>query len=107
MDYPGVNKPLTVENAIEIISRLHSPYSGFRYNIEKKKLDMIARIIKNSFWENNRDEFYIVTQSGLEVTVGVIHTFLGGQNWTENIDETERVTKEALKQLSKVGKASK
>ena len=105
MDYPGVNKPLTVENAIEIISRLHSPYSGFRYNIEKKKLDMIARIIKNSFWENNRDEFYIVTQSGLEVTVGVIHTFLGGQNWTENIDETERVTKEALKQLSKVGKA--
>ena len=105
MNYPGANKPLTVENALQIINGLHSPYSDFPYNVKKRTLDGIAEIIKCSLWKNNRDEFYIVTLSMLQIIVGAIHTLLSGQNWTKNIDESNRAIKEALIQLSKSGKA--
>ena len=55
-----MNNSLTVETAINIVSRLHSLYSDFPYNIEKTKLDYIAKAVQNSLWEDNSDGFYIV-----------------------------------------------
>ena len=105
MNYPGTNKPLTVENAMDIISRLHSLYSDFPYDIEETILHSLMRSFKNHLWEHHPNDLYIASPSSLEFFVGLIHTLLGGQNWTENLDETARVTKEALRRLSKVGKA--
>ena len=101
MNYPGENKPLTVENAIEIISRLHCLYSDFPYNIEKTLLHRIIKNFKDHLWDHHPNHLYIATPSSLELWVGIIHTFLGGQNCA--ID-TETI-KEALKQLSRDGKA--
>ena len=105
MNYPDTDKPLTVENIIEIISRLHFPYSGFLYNIEQTKLDGIAKLIKDDLWENNPNELYVVTRIKLEIIVGIIHLILGGQDWRKNIDETHQSFEKALTQLNKSGKA--
>ena len=105
MDYPGVNKPLTVENAIEIISRLHSLYSNFPYDIDETKLHNIIKGLKDHVWKYHLNHFYIAEPFTLGVFVGLLHTFLGGQDWTKSIGEVERITKEALRQLSKNGKA--
>ena len=102
MNYPGANKPLTVENATDIINRLHSLYSDFPYNIDNTMLDGIAEMSKNFLWEDNSDRLYITPRSKLEIFLNTVHIILGGQNdWTE----CGRITEEALRQLSDEGKA--
>ena len=102
MNYPGTNKPLTVDNATDIISRLHSLYSDCLYNIDETTLNILAKAAEESLWEDNSNEVYTAGLRMLSVFVGVIHNSLGGQ-WIT--DESEQVTKEALIRLSENGKA--
>lgn len=101
MNYPYVNKPLTVESATDIISHLHSLYSDFPYNIEKTRWDGIAKAVKKNVWADNSNGLYIVEIHMLSVFVGLIHQELGGK-WQTH--ET-RITKKALTRLSEGGKA--
>ena len=102
MNYPGRNKPLTVENATDIISRLHSLYSDRLYNIEEMGLNNIAKLVKKGLWEDNSNEVYTAELFMLSVFVGSIHKALGGQ-WIT--DQSEQITEEALIRLSENGKA--
>lgn len=99
MSYPYVNKPLTVESAMDIISRLYSLYSDFPYSIEKTRLDAIA---KKVLWVDSK-ELYIVKPFALSLFVDIIYRSLGGQEGT--IIEVEKITEKALTQLSEDGKA--
>ena len=102
MDYPYMNKPLTFESALDIISRLHSLYSDFPYNIDKTEWDGFA---KNFLWVDKSQELYIVEPTRLAIFVSWIHHVLGGK-WTENwpIDDTQ-IIKKVLTQFSENGKA--
>lgn len=100
MSYPYVNKPLTVESATDIISRLHSLYSDFPYNIDKTKWNIVA---KKVLWADNSNELYIVEIHMLTIFVEIIHQALGGK-WPIQIHDT-RITKKALTRLSENGKA--
>ena len=100
MSYPYMNKPLTVESAMDIISRLHSLYSDFPYNIDKTKWNVVA---KKVLWADNSNGLYIVKPFALSIFVDSIYRSLGGQEGT--IIEVEQVTRKALTRLSENGKA--
>ena len=99
MNYPYVNKPLTVENATDIINRLHSLYSDFPYNIDKTKWNIVA---KKVLWVDNSNGLYIVEPIRLSIFIGIIHQALGGK-WSMSIDDT-RITEKALTRLSENGR---
>ncbi len=90
---------------MNIISHLHSLYSDFPYNIEKTKLERIAKAVKDSLWEDNSNGFYIVEPFRLAMYIDGIHQILGGKGRTIDIDEVRRITKKVLRQLSDDGKA--
>ena len=100
MSYPYVNKPLTVESAMDIISRLHSLYSDFPYNIDKTKWNVVA---KRVLWEDNSNGLYVVEIYRLTIFVEIIHQVLGGKSPIQIYDT--RITEKVLTRLSENGKA--